>query len=248
MARRYRAVVEYDGAAYAGFQRQANQPTVQSALEQAIERTTGQNVVVLGSGRTDAGVHARGQAIAFDVAWRHGVEALQRALNARLPADISILSLAITKEDFHPRFDACKRTYLYTINNEPVRSPLHRRASWHVRRPLDLAAMNEAASALVGVHDFGTFGRPPKGENTVRQVYEAFWRRQRALLLFQITANAFLYRMVRSLVGSMKLVGEGTWTASDFVAALEACDRSRAGTTAPPHGLTLLSVTYDECV
>jgi len=240
----YRALVEYDGAAYCGFQRQRNQPTIQGQLERAILDVAGQDATVIGAGRTDSGVHAKGQVIAFEIDWRHEHQALERAINANLPSDIAIRELEIAPEKFHPRFDARRRMYTYRIYNGPVRSPLERRWSWYVSRQLDVEKMNRAAEAIVGEHDFATFGQPPQGRNTRREVSSAQWRFEGELLLFEIEANAFLYRMVRSLVGSMKSVGEGRWTVGDFKSAMMKRDRSLAAQTAPPQGLCLMSVTY----
>jgi tRNA pseudouridine38-40 synthase len=245
--RRYRATVEYDGAGYFGFQRQAmEQPTIQSELERALEVIVDHPVPVIGAGRTDSGVHARGQVISFDLAWAHGVEALQRAVNANLPPAIALLEVSEAAADFHPRFDARRRSYVYYIYNAPVRSPLRHMRCWHLSQALQLAPMNEAAAFLVGEHDFATFGQAPQGENTVRIVFRAQWERQGPLLLFTIEGNAFLQRMVRSIVGSLRLVGDGRWTVADFVAAFHAHDRGRAGQTAPPDGLYLTAVSYDE--
>lgn len=244
---RFRALIEYDGTAYYGFQRQrADQLTIQGALEQALGQVVGRPVMVTGAGRTDSGVHATGQVISFAVEWRHDVADLQRALNANLPADIAVLQLDETTATFHPRFDARRRAYAYYIYNAPVRSPLQRWRSWHVRQPLDLEKLNQAASCLVGVHDFATFGQPPQGESTVREVFAAHWERQGAFLLFFVEANAFLYRMVRSLVGSLQVVGNGRCSPEEFEAAFKACDRNRSGPAAPAHGLYLVSVTYGE--
>ncbi len=242
---RYQAIIEYDGTAYCGFQKQLTGPSIQQELERAIRLISGEERTVIGAGRTDSGVHATGQVVAFDLEWPHGPKTLWRALNANLPADIAAVRLSETKEDFHPRFDAIKRTYNYYIYNEPVRSPLYRRTSWHVSQQLDIGRMNLAASAIVGEHDFATFGRPPQGNNSVRQVFQAEWNRNESLLIFTIEANAFLYRMVRSLVGCLKAVGEGTWTVERFIATLNARDRDRAAQTAPPHALFLTSVIYE---
>lgn len=242
---RYQAIIEYDGTAYCGFQKQLTGPSIQQELEGAIRLISGEETTVIGAGRTDSGVHATGQVVAFDLEWPHGPKTLWRALNANLPADIAAVRLSETKEDFHPRFDAIKRTYNYYIYNEPVRSPLYRRTSWHVSQQLDIGRMNLAASAIVGEHDFATFGRPPQGNNSVRQVFQAEWNRNESLLIFTIEANAFLYRMVRSLVGCLKAVGEGTWTVERFIATLNARDRDRAAQTAPPHALFLTSVIYE---
>jgi tRNA pseudouridine38-40 synthase len=244
----YAALVAYDGTAYYGFQRQqASQPTIQSQLEQAILQVTQQEVGVTGAGRTDSGVHALGQVAGFSVEWQHEAAALHRAINANLPDDIAILQLkeVPTPHSFHPRFDARRRTYRYQIYNAAVRSPVTRLYSWQVQRPLDLERMNTAAQSLIGVQDFATFGQPPQGENSVREVFTARWERQGDFLLFWIEANAFLQRMVRSLVGSLKLVGDGSWQVADFVAALQSRSRDTAGITAPPQGLFLIAVTYE---
>lgn len=242
---RVRAVVAYDGTDYQGFQRQANGPTVQEALETALERVTGEPVAVLAAGRTDTGVHAEGQVIAFDTGWRHPLDALLRALNAALPPDVAVRQVAAARPDFHPRYDARSRHYRYTVWNEAVRSPLARRTSLHVPRPLDVAAMQAAARQVVGEHDFAAFGQPPQGEGTVRQVLRAAWSGEPPWLFFDIEANAFLYRMVRSLVGTMLQVGLGLMTVEDFARILASGERAQAGPTAPPHGLCLVEVQYE---
>jgi len=241
---RVRAVVAYDGTDYGGFQRQTNAPSVQAVLEAALVQVTQEAVTVLAAGRTDAGVHAAGQVIAFDTAWRHGLDDLQRALNAVLPADIAVLDVAEAAPDFHPRYDARSRRYRYTIYNAPVRWPLARRYSLHVPMPLNVPALQQAAQCLVGEHDFAAFGQPPQGESTVRRVLAAEWGGEPPWLTFDIEANAFLYRMVRSIVGTMLMVGRGEMSVEEFAAVLASCDRSRAGPTAPPHGLCLMEVKY----
>jgi tRNA pseudouridine38-40 synthase len=247
LGQRYCATIEYDGTGYFGFQRQRQEPTIQAAVEAALEALAGHPVPIVGAGRTDTGVHALGQVISFDLDWpaKHGVAALQRALNAHLPEDIVVLQLTEAPGGFHPRFDARQRTYHYLICNVPVRRPLCRWRCWHVSRPLDVELMNQAAALLVGVHDFATFGRPPTGDNTIRRVYQAFWQREQAQLRFEITADAFLNRMVRSLVGSLKAVGAGEWTVATFVEAFGACERRRSATAAPAHGLYLASINYE---
>lgn len=240
---RVRATVAYDGTDYRGFQRQLSEPTVQGALEAALERITQASTRVLAAGRTDAGVHAEGQVIAFDTGWRHGLSVLQRAMNAVLPPDIAVRDLQVAS-DFHPRFDAQSRRYRYTVYNAPVRSPLARRSSLYVRRPLDVVAMERATAAIVGEHDFATFGRPPQGENTVRCVIEAAWRHASPWLFFEIEANAFLFRMVRSIVGTLLAVGRGKLAPDEFEQVLASQDRSLAGKTAPAQGLCLIQVAY----
>ncbi len=242
---RFRAEVEYDGTNYHGFQRQREEPTIQQELEQSITVISGEQVAVVAAGRTDTGVHATGQVIAFNLEWKHSLHELHRALNAKLPEDIVLRALSAVSDDFHPRFDARIRTYNYHIYNANIRSPLLRIHSWHIIRPLDLKAMNQAAEAIIGVHDFATFGQPPQGDDTVREVYSSSWRRDGSLLLFEISANAFLKRMVRSLVGTMRSVGDGSRSSEEFELALMARNRSHSGKTAPARGLYLMSVSYE---
>jgi tRNA pseudouridine38-40 synthase len=239
-----RAVVAYDGTDYSGFQRQTNAPTVQAALETALVRVTQEALTILAAGRTDAGVHAAGQVIAFDTTWRHGLGDLQRALNAVLPADVVVLEVEKAAAGFHPRYDARSRHYRYTLYNAPVRWPLSRRYSLHVAASLGVEAMQQAARFLEGEHDFATFGRPPQGQSTVRRVLAAEWGGELPYLTFDIEANAFLYRMVRSIFGTLLQVGRGVMSVEGFAAALAACDRSQAGPTALPHGLCLMEVKY----
>ncbi len=244
---RYRALIAYDGTDYFGFQRQRDeQPTIQGELERVLHSLTNSVVSITGSGRTDRGVHATGQVVSFQTSWNHGKESLQRALNAKLPKDIAVLQLDEVDAEFHPRYDARSRAYQYYIYNQPVRSPLHGRFHWHISTPLDITQMNDAAVQLVGLHDFATFGTPPQGENTIREVFYSYWLRQGNVLIYEIEATAFLYRMVRSIVGSLKLVGDGSWTVSEFIAAFEAANRDQCGTVAPPQGLRLVSVTYGD--
>jgi tRNA pseudouridine38-40 synthase len=183
--------------------------------------------------------------ITFSLDWQHSSEDLRRALNANLPEDIAILQLKQVPSSFHPRYDALRRAYVYTVYDGPTRHPLKRRFSWHVHKPLDEDKMNQAASYLLGVHGFATFGQPPQGNNSVRELFVAEWTRSGNDLQFRIEANAFLYRMVRSIVGSLKLVGEGTWTIEEFVQAFKAENRDACGTVAPPQGLQLVSITYE---
>lgn len=245
---RYRATLAYDGTAYHGYQWQANaSPTVQEVVEAAIERVCGESLRIKGAGRTDAGVHATGQVIAFDVAWQHSVEKLHRALNAYLPEDVVIRSLEVADPTFHPRYDARRRSYEYELYVAPVRDPFRRSRAWHLMKDLDVQAINEAAEALLGGHDFATFGSPPVGDNAVRFIYEARWQAdEQGGHRFSITGNAFLFRMVRTIVGTLVWVGWGRMTASDFRGILAACDRDLSGPAAPAHGLTLVRVDYND--
>lgn len=252
MELRYRAKIEYDGTDFLGFQIQARGRTVQGELEKAIERITQKQVRVLGAGRTDAGVHASGQVIAFDVSWRHADHELHRALNAVLPRDIAIRHLTTSYPAFHPRFDAKWRQYRYTILNKPIRSPLWARNAFHVAEPLNVEAMGEASQSLVGSRDFAAFGKPTQGESTVRHVMQAEWFVEHPrdiegeLLIFEIRANAFLYRMVRNVVGTLVRVGLGVQAPDEIAALLETKDRAAAGPPAPPCGLCLVKVEYTD--
>lgn len=250
---RYRAVLAYDGTEYLGFQRQAGDtPTIQGAVEAALRQVTQQEITVIGAGRTDTGVHASGQVIAFDAAWPHEPGALWRAVNANLPDAVALQSLEEAAAHFHPRFDARSRTYSYTLYFAPVRQPLWQRTVWHIatHRSPALDAMRQAAAGLVGTHDFATFGQPPQGEQTVREVFRsdiALVDRPEAIccvLRYEIEANAFLYRMVRRIVGGLARVGRGDLTAEDFLTAFRAADGTWPNPSAPAHGLCLTRVTY----
>jgi len=243
---RYRATVAYDGTGYHGFQRQSpeHEPTIQGEIERALVKLEQPNVSVMGSGRTDAGVHAVGQVIALDAEWRHGTPALQRALNAALPGDISVQSLTEAAPDFHPRYGAVSREYVYTICNAPVRHPLWRLYALHVVEPLDVQAMDASAATLIGEHDFAAFGLPTVGQVTVRRMMRAECRAEPPFVRVELEANGFLYRMVRSIVGTLLAVGRGKLTPEQFQSVLESRDRSQAEAAVPPHGLCLTRVNY----
>jgi len=242
---RVKAIVAYDGTGYSGFQRQSNANSIQAALEAALAELFGAAVPVSGSGRTDAGVHAAGQVVAFEVLWRHELASLHRAMNALLPEAIAVLSLEAAPDDFDPRRDARSRWYRYRIYNAPVRDPLSNRYSLHVPRALDVEAMQAAAASLLGWHDFSAFGSPPQGANAIREVLRAEWQQVGAWLTFDIIANAFLFRMVRMLVGTMLRVGYGALTPQRFAEILQTQNRSGAGPAARACGLTLMAVQYD---
>lgn len=241
---RYGATVEYDGTDFLGFQIQAKGRTVQGEIEKSLRRVTQTEIRIDGAGRTDTGVHAIGQVIAFNAQWRHSLAKLLGALNATLPDDIVVSDLKIVDSTFHPRFSALSRSYSYTIMNEPWVRVLQRRYAYHVKQPLDMAAMNEASHYLLGSHDFASFGKPPVGENTIRQVSQAEWSTSGNLLTFEITANAFLYRMVRTIVGTLVHVGLKQLAPNEIKSILEARDLARSAPPAPAHGLCLVQVTY----
>lgn len=260
---RVAGLIAYDGTDFCGFQSQRQEPTVQGALEEALADLTGTFCRLSGAGRTDTGVHARGQVIAVEAPWRHSLTALRRAWNQRLPASILVRRLTEAPPGFHPRFSAAERTYRYTIcvpafgGEGERRFPLADRfAMMSPKRP-DLEAMNEAAQALVGTHDFATFGQAPQGDNTVRRIDRLIWEHAEEplqvldpfpveRLVLTITANAFLRRMVRNVAGSLLAVGLGDWRADGLTAALKARDRSRSAPPLPPNGLVLERVRYAE--
>ena len=243
---RYCAALAYDGTAYHGFQRQANASSIQAEVEAALERLTGSRVSILGAGRTDAGVHAAGQVIAFDLDWSQGLYRLRKAINAHLPEDIVVSAVAEAADDFHPRYDALKRRYRYDLYTADEPDPLRRHRAWHLTTPLNVGAMQEAADCLVGTLDYSSFGTPPQGDNSVRMVFEARWASPTETdYHFYIAANAFLYRMVRSITATLVQVGQGRMTVEAFQGILVARDRSKAASIAPAHGLTLTSVTYE---
>lgn len=248
--RRFGAVVAYDGSDFAGFQRQKPDfRTVQGEIETGLALIGRQPVAVTAAGRTDAGVHATGQVIAFELPWRHDTATLQTAINANLPADIVIRHLFEPPSTFHPRFDARRRQYRYLVDVlEPgLRWPFTRRTRWQIHRPLNVDRMNQAAGLLIGTHDLATFGTPPQGNNTVREIFRAEWEARAAgrELVFTIEGNAFLFRMVRTVVGTLVQVGQGSWSGDRFQAAFDGRDRSLAAAPAPPNGLYLSRVTYE---
>lgn len=253
--RRFRAVVAYDGRDFSGFQRLKGSGgrSVQGTLEAALTHIAGVPIGVIGAGRTDAGVHASGQVIAFDLVWRHDLVALQRAINVNLPHDVSVLSLAPAADDFHPRYQAIRRAYRYRVYVSATRHPLLDREAWQVYQPLDMAAMNLAAAALIGRHDFASFGTPPLRERgtTVRTVFRSEWQMDGSAYglpcyLYHIAADAFLYRMVRAVVGTLIAVGTAQLSHEAFLAAFLAKDRGAVKHLAAAHGLTLTAVFYED--
>jgi tRNA pseudouridine38-40 synthase len=253
LTKNYRATVAYDGTAYSGFQIQKRHPTIQGELESVLARLTGQPVRVNGAGRTDAGVHAHGQVINFWAAWRHSVEDLERGMNALLPSDIAVRGLAIAPSDFHARFSASRREYLYRIYIAPTREPILDRYAHRVALPLDWDAMAKAARCLVGEHDFAALGQSPTGGNTIRHVYQVCWSHQvmewapdRRIEVgeFRITANGFLRGMVRRAVALLLAVGEAKMSLETFQEIIASKDIRRATPPAPPCGLSLWCVYY----
>lgn len=248
---KYRAVVEYDGTDYIGFQRQAPDRgvTVQGELEEALARLNqGEAVTVLAAGRTDTGVHAKGQVIAFHLKdWRHGPEVLVKAANAHLSQAIAIRQVEECGPEFHPRFSARGRRYRYRMYQAAVKSPMQNRFAWQVWPPLNVEALTQASAYLPGRKDFGAFGSAPdEGGHTVREITEARWEvtPNGEVLEFYIAADAFLYRMVRSIVGTLKKVGAGELAPEQFGEIVGSAQRNLGAHIAPPNGLCLLEVVY----
>lgn len=237
-------MAEYLGTAYAGFQRQPGKVTVQGVLEGAVERVTGEQTAVIGAGRTDAGAHALGQVIAFSTSSDLPPERLRAALNAHLPADIRVISARDTPAAFHPRYDALSRRYRYLIWNREPASPFWTGRAALVRHPLDESRMHQAAQDLVGERDFSAFVASTAKGSRVRTMYSAGVRRDGDLVTVELEANGFMRQMVRSIVGTLILVGTGKLQPDELSAILWSHDRSIAGTSAPAHGLYLVDVRY----
>jgi len=243
---RYKLTLEYDGTPFVGWQVQDGQLSVQGRLAQAIVDFSGEDVVPRGAGRTDAGVHALGQVAHFDLAKDWAPNKVRDALNAQLrPEPISVLSCERAADDFDARFSARARHYLYRIVDRRSPLALERNRAWGVFRPLDAKAMHEAAQVLVGHHDFTTFRstecQAASPEKTLDRLEVS---RHGEVLRIEADARSFLHNQVRSMVGSLKAVGEGRWTKADLQAALDARDRAACGPVAPPHGLYLVRVVY----
>jgi tRNA pseudouridine38-40 synthase len=243
---RYRLLVEYDGRPYHGFQAQADQPSVQGSIERAILGFCGETLRLHAAGRTDSGVHAIGQVIHVDLEKAWDAAVVRDALNAHLsPEPIAVLEASIAEPDFHARFSARERRYLYRILNRKSPPALERGRVWPVRNPVDADAMHHAAQALVGQHDFTTFRDVNcQAKSPIKTLDEArVWREGEEVRL-AFTARSFLHRQVRSMTGSLAQVGLGRWSASDLAEALEARDRAACGPVAPSDGLYLVSVAY----
>ena len=247
-----RGTVQYDGTAYVGFQSQKVGPTVQGALEAALAAVTGAATRVVGAGRTDAGVHARGQVISFNSDTDLGTDTLVSALNAQLPGDIVVISLEDAAPDFNARHDARSRAYEYVVYNDDPPSPFWRFYSYHVRDPLDVPSMNKAIVQLVGEHDFASFGMPMERTRdgvrirgrTVRTIIAARCWAAQPFVYFYMEADAFLRHMVRQVVGTILRVGQRRLTPSDVLDILCARRIGAGGPAAPARGLYLVKVTY----
>ncbi len=241
----YRLLLEYDGTDYHGWQLQPSGPTVQGTLETALATALRHPVRVAAAGRTDAGVHAFAQVVTFRTDEVFEARELRASLNALTPRDLVVHEIAPVADTFDPRRHAQSRVYEYRIWNQPWPSAFWHRYTWHVPRSLDVRAMREAAAALVGTHDFSAFRAADcEAENPVRQVVHSGLTETENMLVYRIEATAFLKHMVRAIVGTLVRVGSGDLAVGDVAAILAGKDRSRAGSTAPPHGLVLVAVRY----
>ena len=251
---RYRLTIEYKGTDYYGWQRQPELPTIQGEIEKAIHAFCGQEAEVTTAGRTDAGVHARGQIAHVDLDdFNKPMEPFEisKAINAHLrPAPIAVLNTEIVDDDFHARFSAKNKLYVYRIINRQSFLTFDQNLAWHIKRPLDTDAMQEAAQLLLGQHDFSTFRDSEcQAKNPVRTLdrldVQSFQTAQGAKeILIEAEAMSFLHHMVRNIVGTLTLVGEGKWKPEDIVTALEAKDRTKGGPTAPADGLYMVRIDY----
>jgi tRNA pseudouridine38-40 synthase len=238
----------YDGTDFHGWQRQPGLRTVQQVLESALEELTGSPTIVTVSGRTDAGVHALGQVVNFLTASSHSPETFVRALNALVPHDLRVLEAEERPQAFHATLDAQSKRYRYVIDNGPIASPFQLRHSWHVHRPLDEAAMHHGGRLLVGRHDFHSFETDwPNRTSSVRTVLDLAVERSGAFVTIEVEADGFLYNMVRSIAGTLMLVGAGKYPPAWVSEVLAAQSRAAAGPTAPPQGLFLVKIHYACC-
>lgn len=244
---RYRLTLEYDGRPFAGWQRQENGPSVQGTLEQAIFKLSGEMTTVTGAGRTDSGVHALGQVAHFDLGKEFAPNRLRDALNYHLrPEPIAVLETRVATPDFHARFSATARRYLYRILNRRSPPVLERGRVWHVARVLESDSMHLAAQYLTGQHDFTTFRAAEcQAQSPIKTLDSLGVRRVGEEIHVEAKARSFLHHQVRSMVGSLKLVGEGKWHPREVLAVLRARNRARCGPVAPPEGLFLVHVDYD---
>ncbi len=242
---RYALGVEYDGSAYNGWQIQPHAPSIQQALNSAITIVANESVECTGAGRTDTGVHALGQVVHFDSAAQRSLRSWLLGVNSNLPPDIAVTWICAVKRDFHARFSALSRTYRYIILNRPVRSALERQRAWWVHQPLDHERMQQAATYLIGEHDFSAFRAAScQSHSTVRQMSQLTVARADQCLIIQCRANAFLHHMVRNIVGSLVRVGRLEERPEWMKTVMETGDRRISGMTAPAAGLTLMEIGY----
>ncbi|MEM9399758.1 MAG: tRNA pseudouridine(38-40) synthase TruA [Verrucomicrobiota bacterium] len=245
--RNHKIIIAYDGTVFSGWQRQGLRPTVQLAIEEAMRKCwPGEKIVLHGSGRTDTGVHANGQTASFKATAKFKLPVCRSALNNNLPASVRILSIRFVPDDFHARFSAKGKEYLYKVYNNEVMPPLEINRFWHLPRTLDIDLMREAAEHLIGEHDFASFTSNPGYDrhSTVRTIYDINFRKSGSRVTIRFYGSGFLYRMVRNLTGIFAKVGQARISPSEVRKILRAEKRSAAPATAPAHGLYLNKVYY----
>jgi tRNA pseudouridine38-40 synthase len=242
---RYQLILAYDGTLFSGYQRQGRERTVQLVLEEALRQLDWPERSILCAGRTDTGVHATGQVVSFGLEWRHSLDDLRNALNARLPEDMSILDVKLANAEFHPRFDALSRSYEYRIYFSPARNPLIDRIAWRLWPRIEIDRLQEAAPCFLGIHDFSSFGKAMKpGGSTTREVHESSWSLlEEGGLKYRVTANAFLYHMIRRFVWQQVLFATGRITMEMLLAGITNTAPLPPG-MAPANGLALVQVNY----
>ena len=243
--KRIKLTIAYDGTNYCGWQIQPNGMTVEEVLNRALKKLTGEDILVIGARRTDSGVHALGNVAVFDTETTIPAERIAMALNQRLPEDIVIIKSEEVPPDFHPRYCDCSKTYEYHIMNTQIPIPTQRLTNYFVSYPLDVKKMRQAASYLVGEHDFASFCNVRTDvASTVRTIYSLDILQEGEMITIRITGNGFLYNMVRIIVGTLIRVGRGFYEPERVKEILEEKDRKAAGVTAPAHGLTLVSIDF----
>lgn len=245
---RYKATLIYDGTQYLGFQRQAEgspASTIQVEIENSLRNIGWQGESILAAGRTDAGVHAAGQVVAFDLEWKHTNRELMAAINHNLPLDIAVSSILEAAQDFHPRFDALSRKYQYRTFCSPVRDPLRERYAWRIWPELEHDRIRKAAVSLIGKHDFRNFGRALKpGSSTIREVRKSAWKIDRIYGIYEVEANAFLYHMVRRIVKLLIAIGHSKFSIEELEKGISNNSSILIQGIAPAHGLILVRVEY----
>lgn len=245
--RNIKLTIEYDGKDYNGWQKQPNRLNIQGEIEKAIKNVTGQEVELIGSGRTDAGVHAFGQVANFKFESDFPIEKMAIAINSQLKQSIRILKAEEVPLEFHSRYHCHKKTYSYIIDNSDQGTAIYRNLTYHVSQHLDTEAMQKAASYLVGEHDFASFkSSGTSSKSSVRTIYQAQVLKEQDRVVIMLTGSGFLYNMVRIIAGTLVEVGLGNIPPEEMKNILEAKDRQKAGKTLPPQGLFLMSVEYDE--
>ena len=244
---RYQIILAYDGTHFVGSQRQADSRTAQGELEKALRKLGWQGKTVHLAGRTDTGTHASGQVAAFDLDWVHGLTKLRDALNAHLPYDMAVRDVKVAADTFHPRFDATSRRYRYRLFCAGVRDPLRERYAWRVWPISKLEVLQAEAGYLPGTHDFAAFGTPPRsGGSTIRTIYQAYWRLHEPYLEFVVTADAFLYHMVRRLVSLQVEISQGRLPPESVLKYVLRQAEAPLQGLAPSRGLSLVEVSYKQ--